>query len=193
MLNKKSLIRQLGTRLNALQKICQAAHFKTRKMFADGLFMSKLTYLIQVWGGCEDFLVKCLKVVQNKAARLVTNRSIYTPTKVLLRECGWLSVSQLIFFHTVILLFKVRKDQEPRYLFEMAVSNENPRYNARTGQAGKLRVAFNKVPKQSVNLNSFRSRSVKYWNQLPHQLRKMENLSQFRISLKSWVQENVNI
>ena len=193
LLNKKSLIRQLGTRLNALQKICQTADFKTRKMFADGLFMSKLTYLIQVWGGCEDFLVKCLQVVQNKAARLVTNRSIYTPTKVLLKECGWLSVSQLIFFHTVILLFKVRKDQEPRYIFEMAVSNENPRYSARTGQAGKLRVAVNKVPKQSVNFNSFRSRSVKYWNQLPHQLRKMENLSQFRISLKTWVQENVNI
>ena len=31
LLNKKSLIRQLGTRLNALQKICQTADFKTRK------------------------------------------------------------------------------------------------------------------------------------------------------------------
>ena len=51
MLNEKSLVKQLGTRLNALRKISKFADFKTRKMLADGLFMSKLVYLIPLWGG----------------------------------------------------------------------------------------------------------------------------------------------
>ena len=60
LLNEKSLVKQLGTRLNALKKISRVADFKTRKMLADGLFMSKLIYLIPLWGGCEKFLIKAL-------------------------------------------------------------------------------------------------------------------------------------
>ena len=192
MLHKNSLIKQLGVRLKALKKICPITCFKTRKMLADGLFMSKLIYLIPLWGGCEKFLIRALQVAQNKAARLVTNCGLYTPTKTLLKECGWLSVSQLVFYHTVVLLFKVRMSQQPKYLFNMAVSAENDRYGARSNQAGKLRVV-GQEPKQALNRNSFRWRSIQCWNQLPHQLRQQKNLVQFRISLKSWVRDNVDM
>ena len=106
LLNEKSLVKQLGTRLNALKKVSRVADFKTRKMLADGLFMSKLVYLIPLWGGCEKFLIKALQIIQNKAARSVTKLGIFTPVQTLLRQCGWLSVNQLVFYHTVILLFK---------------------------------------------------------------------------------------
>ena len=95
-------------------------------MLANGLFMSKLIYLMPLWGGCEGFLIRCLQIVQNKAARIVTKRSIFSPTKSLLNECGWLSVHQLVFFHSVVLLFKTRRDRCPKYLFEM--SSWNARY-----------------------------------------------------------------
>ena len=39
LLNEKSLVKQVGTRLNALRKISKVADFRTRKMLADGLFM----------------------------------------------------------------------------------------------------------------------------------------------------------
>ena len=60
LLNSKSLIKQLGFRLTALNRICAVASFKTRKMLADGLFMSKLVYLGKVsktskGGGCTNF------------------------------------------------------------------------------------------------------------------------------------------
>ena len=106
LLNEKSLVNQLGTRLNALKKVSKVADFKTRKMLADGLFTSKLVYLIPLWGGCEKFLIKALQIIQNKAARSVTKLGIFTPFQTLLKQCGWLSVNQLVFYHTVILLFK---------------------------------------------------------------------------------------
>ena len=102
LLHKDSLIRKLGTRLNALKQIGRFADFKTRKMFANGLFMSKLIYLIPLWGGCEKLLIRALQIVQNKAARVVTRLGIFTPVKTLLRQCGWLSVHQLVYFHTVV-------------------------------------------------------------------------------------------
>ena len=126
-------------------------------------------------GGCEEFLLKGLQVAQNKAARFVTNCEPYTSTETMLKECGWLSVSQLVFFHSVLLLFKVRKCQKPKYLFEMAVPAENQRYGTRRNQVGKLKVTGRRVPVQLLNLNSFRWRSVKYWNQLPWPIRQVND------------------
>ena len=83
---KKSLIKQLVFRVTVLRKICHIASFKTRKMVADGLFMSKLMYLMPLWGGCEDSLLKALQVVQNKVARLVTRRGFILQLKYYLKS-----------------------------------------------------------------------------------------------------------
>ena len=131
-------MKQLGTRLNALRKISKFADFKTRKMLADGLFMSKLVYLIPLWGGCEKFLIKALQIIQNKAARSVTKQGIFTPVQLLLKQCGWLSVHQLVFFHTLVLLFKTNQNKTPQYLFDMTSSDLN--YKTRAENPGKLRI-----------------------------------------------------
>ena len=51
-------------------------------MLANGLFLSKLAYGMPVWGGCDDYLVRSLQIVQNKAARLVCRKGIYTSIKL---------------------------------------------------------------------------------------------------------------
>ena len=155
--------------------------------------MSKLLYLIPLWGGCEEFLIKALQVVQNKAARFVANKGQLTSTKMLLKECGWLSVSQLVFYHSVILLFKVKRAEQPTCIYGMTGSAKNERYGARSSQVGALRVIGSRFPRHSLNENSFRWRSTRYWNQLPAQLRTMDEVNKFKKSLKSWVQDNVKI
>ena len=74
----------------------------------------------------------------------------------------------------------------------MTSSAENSRYGARSNQAGKLRVN-GQMPKQTINCNSFKWRSVQCWNQLPIQLRQCENMAHFKKSLKTWVQANIEI
>ena len=70
--NKKSLINILTSRVNALQKISLYSSFKTRKMVANGIVLSHLTYFIQLYGGCSGDLISALQLLQNKAARAVT-------------------------------------------------------------------------------------------------------------------------
>ena len=86
--SENSLVKCLNKRVGALKQICQVSSFKTRKMIADGIFISKLIYLMPAWVGCEEYLVDVLQVCQNKAARLVTKLDRFTPTRVLLRQCG---------------------------------------------------------------------------------------------------------
>lgn len=191
LLNDKSLVKQLGTRLNALRKINKVADFRTRKMLADGLFMSKLVYLIPLWGGCEKFLIRALQIIQNKAARSVTKLGIFTPVQTLLRQCGWLSVNQLVFFHTVILLYKTRQNETPKYLYDMTSTELN--YRTRAENPGKLRTVADYIPEQGLNWKSYKWRSTRFWNQLPPEIKLMNNLIQFKGKLKSWVLLNVDV
>ena len=48
--HKNSLISQLTSRINGLKKVASTATFKTKLMVANGVIMSKLVYLITVWG-----------------------------------------------------------------------------------------------------------------------------------------------
>ena len=66
--NAKSLVNMITTRINALSKISRISNFKTRKMIANGIVMSKLIYLIQLWGGSPKYLICILQKFQNRAA-----------------------------------------------------------------------------------------------------------------------------
>ena len=62
--HSKSMIRQISTRINGLKKIAQNATFKTRLMIANGAVLSKLVYMISVWGGAQQYLLRSLQVQQ---------------------------------------------------------------------------------------------------------------------------------
>ena len=93
--------------------------FKNRKLIANGIFLSKLSYLIALWGGCNLNLLSSLQTLQNKAARIVTKLDWATPTSVLLTQCGWLSVHQLVVYHSVVMVFNVLQTKQPRPLHIM--------------------------------------------------------------------------
>ena len=115
-------------------------------------------------GVSEKFLIRALQILQNKASRSVTRLGIYTPVKTLLNQCGWLSVRQLVFFHTVVLLYKTLQSGSPEYLFSMTGRDYN--YKTRAKDAGKLRIVPEYKLDHDLNLKSFRWRSIRSWNQL---------------------------
>ena len=99
----ESVLRALNKRICALKILGKVASFRTRKMVADGIFMSKMIYLITLWGGSAKYMIVTLQKAQNRAARVVTKLDWYTPTAELLNQCGWLSVHQLVVYHSVVL------------------------------------------------------------------------------------------
>ena len=47
--SNESLVKALNRRLAALKKISPVASFKTREAIANGVFMSKLIYVMPLW------------------------------------------------------------------------------------------------------------------------------------------------
>ena len=155
----QSLTRQLTSRLNGLQKISSSAPFKTRLTVANGIFMSKLCYLVQLWGGCEKHLIKSLQMVQNKAARVVTGKSWFTPVRRLLKECRWLSVQQLIFFQTAVQVHKILLSGGPTF-FRQRLRVQHPRETRQATQGNVWRGL-------DWSSRSFSARGAQSYNMVP--------------------------
>ena len=187
--NKENLITSLNKRLGALKKIKKIASFRNRKMIAEGIFMSKLSYLVALWGGCGAVLKKSLQVIQNKVARVVTRLDWSTPARELLHQCGWLSVNQLIFYHSVLLVFKVRLNKSPKYLHSMHNSGS---YQYRTRQAESGIIKLVGRPKLELTKSSFRYRAANDYNQLPPEIRNSETIENFKMKTKTWIKANVS-
>ena len=114
------------------------ASFKVRLMIAKGVFCSKLIFQISLWGGTEEYLLNSLQVVQNKAARFVAKKGKFTPVADLLRQCGWLSVRQLVFYHSVVQIYKTILTTYPKYIHSK-LSTQFP-YNTRLSQTETVRM-----------------------------------------------------
>ena len=189
--NDESLIRGLTTRLSALKIIGKVATFSTRKMIADGIFISKLSYLISLWGGCEGYLLKSLQVIQNKAARVVTKLDWNTPTRVLLSQCGWLSVCQLAMYHTVLLVHKTLQTGAPEYLHSMY--SRHYQVKTRLADKGLIKPSETDAPKKDLTQDSFKWRSLHQYNLLPLEIRSATSINKFKKLAKNWIMENIPI
>jgi hypothetical protein len=182
--NKGSLIRQLTSCLNAIRKIAVNATFKTRLMAANAVFISVLSYLIPLWGACEGYLTRALQVIQNKAARCVTKLSWFTPTRRLLAQCGWMSINQLVFYHTVLTMYKTIKSSKPLHLSSQL--SRNFPYPTRQATGGHVRST-------ESSEKTFLSRGTKEFNSIPADLKSTSSLPIFKKKLKTWTLANVPI
>ena len=189
MYNKEALIKSLNRRVGALRKLSIRASFKTRKMIANRIFMSKLIYLVPVWMGCEEYLADALQVCQNKAARTVTRLNRFTPTSVLLLQCGWLNVRQLMLYHSLVLLHKTITHKKPDYLHKKITSGSyQPRTRQATAAAATLAAAGAPDPPSiswctlQVTRKSWCWASVYWYYRLPLNLRMETKLETFKIA-----------
>ena len=115
--------------------------------------------------------------MQNKAARCVTKQSWFTPTKLLLLQCNWLSIKQLVFFHTALQVWRVKASKCPVYID----TNLKPT-NTRSTAQGNLRVP---VVEKSLSSNSFMVRSAVTWNSVPADIRSCKKLGAFKKTTKA--------
>ena len=131
------------------------------------MFTSVLAYCLPVFGGCEKYELEALQVMQNQAARLVTNLPIRTPRKEIFSSVGWMTVNQLVVYHSALSTLRIRQSGEPKYLSEMLCRNN-----------------------RALAKKSFCFRAAEQWNSIPESIRKMKRIGQFKSSLKKWILSN---
>ena len=184
--SEKSLIRTLTSRLNALSKVCHYTNFKNRKMLANGMVMSYLRYLVPLYDGCPEYHLNSLQVLQNKAARLVTKANWYTPSTTMLQQVGWLTIRQMIVYHSLIMIYQVKQEKKPSYIYDRISTS----FNVATRLAENNGIKENRKMKTNLGIQSFLPRAINDWNRLPADIRTTSNLIKFKAGVKLWVKQN---
>ena len=133
-------------------------------------------------------MILALQRIQNKAARVVTRSSLTTAGH--LAQCGWLSVHQLAFYQTCVLVYKVLEHKSPLYLYNMFSMD----YTIRTRQAARMELRTDSdTPELELTMDSFRWRATRDYNCIPAEIRKLETLKSFKTSLWKWIISSIPI
>ena len=175
----KELKSKLKKRLVGLNHIKFVLPFPTRRTVSDGMFNSVLVYCLPLFGGGTAQELKELQVLQNKAARIVTHSPRRAGRQGMFDQLDWLSVRQLVVYHSLLSVYRIRSSQEPEYLASRL---------SRDNHFGKII-----LPKTNLSLyrNSFGYRAARDWNLLPQRLRQLGTISVFKKELRTWVKREI--
>ena len=176
----ENLLSKLKTRLTGLNKIKFIVPFSIRKIITHSIFNSILVYCLPLFGGCDIGQIKDLQVLQNKAAQIVTHSPPRSRRNDLYDKLGWLTVNQLIVYHTLITVFKIRESKEPEYLAgKLSIET----------LTGRIMIPNTKL---SLHQNSFVIRGSSNWNELPQRTRKLKKIGIFKTEVKKWIVLNIS-
>ena len=106
-LGEKPVLKSLRSVLGVLTHIVKHLPVKSRLLLANGLFLSKLLYLLPMWGGLPRRDSKKFQVIMNKCARMVLGLGRKTRSRTLMEGCGWLYFSELVIYHSAVQMYKL--------------------------------------------------------------------------------------
>ena len=120
-----SVVSSLSTRIGALKRVSKVASYKTRLSVYSSLVISRILYVLPLYGGAPNYMITALQHKMNEAMRIVTKRKWdvcgcrLISTTELLNQCGFLSVKQMIYFHSVAAVHKLLVHGAPLYLHQV--------------------------------------------------------------------------
>ena len=110
-------------------------------------------------------------------------QSLRWSRRKLLKRVGWMSVRQLIFFHTVLQAHKTLTSGVPAPLHAALTTDQH--YRTRSVARGNI-----KLEEGYKSTNTFKYRAQVYYNSVPVDV-KAGSLATVKRKLKQWVLENV--
>ena len=102
---EKALLLRLRKQLGALNLLARQLPRASRLLLANGLLLSKISYLIQIWGAMPKSQLRKVQKILNSAARFVTKRDKWTPTQILMSECRWLRIEDMVTYYSLLSLW----------------------------------------------------------------------------------------
>ena len=135
-------------------------------LYYKSLVLPILDYVDMVWGDKENaVLMNNLQVLQNKAAKLVLDKPLYSSATDALNQLGWLNLKQRRHFHRCLYVYKCVNGITSHKL-ELSRNSDVHRYNTRCKDHLRLRSVKCNWGKQRTCYRAFKD-----WNALDSDLK----------------------
>ena len=162
--------------LGALGTLRQHLSKKAKLKLVNALVISKILYVVSLWGNTCPSILKKVQVQMNAAARLVLNMKKSTRQVTLMDNCNWLNISELIEYQSLIQLFKTVRWRTPVRLHSQFLLEEDG-------------IMSTTQPRLLITSRAWRSKTTENWNRLPTEIRAETNISRFKPQLKRWIRD----
>ena len=168
---KKPILPAVRRQLGALSKLRNSISTKGKLQLVNGLVVSRLSYIISLWGNTTENFLKKAQICLNTGARFVLNCRKSTRVTDMMRDCNWLNVAELTEYHSTLQLWKVLRWETPRYLRDKFSIEEE--MTVRTD-----------LPRLRLTRDAWRNETKERWNNLPYELRTETSIQKFKICLR---------
>ena len=106
---------KLKSRLAGLNRLRSIVPYYMLKIVTQSIFNSILIYCLPLFGDCDKGDLHSVQVLQNRAAQLVTGSPSRAVRSPMCDQLDWLTVNQLVEYHTIVQVYKVRQNYEPEW------------------------------------------------------------------------------
>ena len=183
---------KISQRLGVIQRVHKYVDHCVAKMLYNSLVLSVFDYCDIIYGSCCDTLKHRLQKLQNRGARLLlhlNNRSHVLP---MLNQLKWLDIDSRIKMHVYLMVHRCLYDSSiPSNLKDLFITCSSI-HNHRTRISSTSGLHLHRI-NLVKGQNSFRFRGSALWNELPSNIRCIENFSRFKSSLIRHLLDNIHV
>lgn len=128
-----------------------------------------------------------IQKLQNRGMRIILKTNRYTPINIMLTTLQWLSVSQRLFYFTMILVYKIVNNLAPSY-FQNYVVFHSDLHNHLTRNG--MNIYITKTNYKN-SMNSLFFKGFDQFNKLPNQIKMKSSVTAFKRELIKYIKNMV--
>ena len=182
------LISQLHMRLTALRALQGVASRNLILQVANGIIMGKISYILPTLRQITQLQKQKLQSIMLQAAKLVIGRKSFRwSTRRILTEVKWMSIQQLIEYHSQVQIHKIVSNKQPSYLYEKRLKPMEGR--TRLQAAGNIQLPNWKTDKAR---GSIFYEGVDFYNNLSNETKTANSMKIFKSRLRDEIKYKIS-
>ena len=174
------VIKKVSTGLYCLRKSTNVLPKHIQLMLYKTIIAPHFDYCNIVWGRCNKLLNNKLQVLQNRAAKIITGKSVRDSSSQALSDLKWKNLDEKLYYNESVTMYKIMNNQAPHYLTS-GFTHKETKYELRNSSALYL-----SRPRTEYKRRSFYYRGAKLWNSLDENTKCAINLMTFKGVLHHW-------
>ena len=179
--NKKS-----SYNLFMMGKICGYLSINTAQEIGLALVMSNKDYCNGVLYGSQNSVLQLFQITQNRCTNMILYKDKYSSSTDARYTLHWLPIKDRILYKLLCVAFKCVHSLGPIYLNEMFVQNV-PQRRLRSNSTKEITYIVPRNKNKTFGYRSFSFGGSYEWNNLPNELKCIENYTTFKKYLKMYI------
>ena len=186
----EATIKKCNSLLFLLGRIKTFLDIPTRKLYFNAYILPHLDYCSTIWGNCGNELLDKLIKFQKRAARLILDKDLTTPSSELFQQLGWMRFDERVKYRKCMLMYKSLNHLAPTYLSnKFTYTYDIHSLNLRSAANHTLYIP---KPNLEIYRKSLSYSGPKIWNTLPEYVRNAPSLESFKQRYVRWNNGNFN-